>query len=280
MNLLTNNVWLMEPQALNRYAHFLSYPLGDLSDLKAQVDGVASRVQGGVSVIPVQGPMVKSAGLIEEILGFTSTNQIREAVEEAAADESVNQIVLQIDSPGGSVGGLAELADAVFAARDQKPVIAQVDGQAASAAFQVASQASQINMGREDMVGSIGVRLMLFDLSEAFANEGIEAVPIDTGEFKSAGALGTEITERQREDFQRIVDQFMDGFTDAIMRGRGMSEEAVQEVSDGRLFIGQEAVSLGLADEIKTLRETLSELSQQNRGQTARAKARLRLAQV
>jgi protease-4 len=119
---------------------------------------------------------------------------------------------------------------------------------------------------------------MLYDFSKLFENEGIEAVPIDTGEFKSAGAMGTEITERQREDFQRIVDRYFDGFVEAIMRGRDMTEASVREVADGRMFVGQEGVDLGLVDGIQTLRETLSNLSAQRRqGNSRRAAARVRL---
>jgi len=128
------------------------------------------------------------------------------------------------------------------------------------------------------MVGSIGVKLMLYDFSQAFENEGVKAIPIDTGEFKSAGEMGTEITEEQQADFQRIVDRFFDGFINAVMRGRNMSEESVRAVADGRVFIGQEAVDSNLVDGIQTLRETLSNLRQSNQTNTRRARARVRVA--
>lgn len=284
MNLLTSNVWAIEPFAFDRYLRMaaklstLDLSRIDESVAAAMEEGSQPRIQGGVARIPVRGPLVKSVGFIEAILGFTSTADIQAMVEAAAADESVKQIVLEVDSPGGSVSGIAELADAVFTARDDKPVIAQVDGMAASAGYMIASQATEIYAGREDMTGSIGVRLMLYDFSKLFEEVGIEAVPIDTGEFKSAGAMGTEITERQREDFQRIVDTYFDGFVDAIMRGRDMAEAGVREVADGRIFVGQESVDLGLVDGIQTMRETLSNLASSNRQTSRRAAARVRVA--
>lgn len=275
MNLLTSNVWAIEPTAFDRYVRMAAKLSSmDLSSVEAQMDQ-GPRIQGGVARIPVRGPLVKSVGFIEAILGFSSTTSIQQMVEQAAADESVKNIVLEVDSPGGSVSGLAELADAIFAAKDEKPVIAQVDGMAASAGYLIASQATEIFAGREDMVGSIGVRLMLYDFSKLFESEGVEAVPIDTGEFKSAGAMGTEITEAQRADFQRIVDIYFDGFIDAITRGRSMSESAAREVGDGRMFVGQEAVDLGLVDGIQTLRDTLSNLATRQTNRRAAARVRV-----
>lgn len=282
MNLLMNSIWAMEPSALDRYmrmaAHINRLEMSD--EIKALYDDEEKqvRVQNGIARVPVRGPLVKSRGLIETIMGFSSTSEIQRMVEDAVADESVKQIVLEVDSPGGSVSGLAELADAIYTARDTKPVIAQVDGMAASAGYQIASQANQIFAGREDMVGSIGVKLMLYDFSQAFEEAGIEAVPIDTGEFKSAGEMGTEITEEQRADFQRLVDRYFDGFVDAIMRGRGMSEASVREVADGRVFIGSEAEGLGLIDGVQTLRETLTQLAQQNQSRSRLSQARVRLS--
>lgn len=280
MNLMTSNIWAIEPQAFDRYLRMAAKLSSlDTKGIESLLDEGGVRVQGGIARVPVRGPLVKSVGFIEAILGFSSTTDIQRMVEDAASDESVKQIVLEIDSPGGSVSGMAELADAIYSARDVKPVIAQVDGVAASGGYWAASQANEIFMGRMDMVGSIGVRLMLYDFSQMFENEGIEAIPIDTGEFKSAGAFGTEITEAQREDFQRTVDKYFDGFVDAIMRGRGMSESSVREVGDGRVFVGQEGVDLGLADGIQTLRETLQNLAESNRQSTGRrAAARVRVS--
>jgi ClpP class serine protease len=159
-------------------------------------DGLPIRVDEGVAIIPLMGPMMRRAGPIAARYGIAGTDGVRLAIESAVADDDVDQILLRIDSPGGSVSGLDQLGDAISAAK--KPVTALVDGMAASAAYYVASQADRIVLGRNDLVGSIGTRMMLYDFSRQFENDGVEAVPIDTGKHKSAGALGTKITDEQR----------------------------------------------------------------------------------
>lgn len=243
-----------------------------------------STVVGDVAIIPLQGPMLKFAGILERY-GFTSSRRVQWAIERAAADPKVEKILLWIDSPGGSVDGLAELGDAVRQAAKVKEVIAQVDGMAASAAYYAAAQATRILMGRTDMVGSIGTRLMLYDFSAAFEKAGIKAIPIDTGKYKSAGAPGTAITEDQRADFQRVVDTYFADFRGVVSRGRKLPSFALDEIADGRVFIGREAIIRRLADGIATMDQTLAHLrrnspeARRRRNAVALAMARLRTTQ-
>jgi signal peptide peptidase SppA len=221
----------------------------------------APQLIGGVSVIPIVGVMWKDA----RFRGYADTRAITDSVKAASGDDNVRAIVLRIDSPGGSVDGLAELGDAILSARGVKPVIAQVDGMAASAAYYAASQASRIVAGRMDMVGSIGTRIMLYDFSKYFSEVGIKAIPIDSSPedrpFKSAAIQGTEITELQQADFQRIVDDYFGDFRNVVIRGRGMSAESFDAVADGRVWVGDEARKVGLIDGLATLGETLAALS-------------------
>ena len=246
----------------------------------AERSGLPVQRRGNVAIVQLAGPMVKRGGFIARLFGLTSTLDVQRAVQAAAVDDDVETIVLMIDSPGGSVAGLAELADTVFAARRQKPVIAQIDGMATSAAYYIASQATVIHAGRADLVGSIGTRMILLDMSKMFEDAGIETVVIDTGEFKSAGVEGTEITERQRADFQRVVDGFQADFVAAIDRGRQMTKAQIKQVSDGRVFRADEALDLGLVDAIKPADDTLAELQSAQptrRRRTAAARARVAL---
>lgn len=286
--IVSDNIFAMEPLALQRFVEYTRlYFSGDLKGKvpdeairSAQLQQQGRRTER-TAVVPIEGPIMKVPAALNELaalLGIASPRAIAEQVRAAAQDEDVSQIMLLVDSPGGSVSGLTEAVDAVFNARESKPIVAQVDGVAASAAYMIASQAHEIRLGRGDMLGSIGTRLQLFDLSRMFENEGIESVVIDTGEFKSAGALGTQITERQREDFQRIVDRFFSDFVQAVMRGRGMTEAQVMEVADGRLFVGSEATENGLADSVMPFEETVAALT--NRSAPARVNARLRLSQA
>ena len=185
------------------------------------------------------------------LFGGTTTLELTAAIANAARDEDVKEIVILVDSPGGSVDGLTELVDTVKAAAATKPVIARIEGMAASAALQAISHATRIEAGRMDMIGSIGTRLMLLDSSEFFEKQGLKTIAIDTGEFKSAGADGLEITEEQIAHFQHIVDGFFNDFIKSISKGRGMTEAKVREIADGRMFFAEEAKANGLIDTIR-----------------------------
>jgi capsid assembly protease len=244
---------------LTAYAkHCAEKGIDDVQAVSGQRDGLPISVDGGVAVVSLMGTMLRRAGPVAKFFGFTGTESVRAAIDAANADPDVERILLRVDSPGGSVSGLDQLGESV--AMSSKPVTAVVDGMAASAAYYVASQAKRVVAGRNDMVGSIGTRLMLYDYSKMFAKEGIEAVPIDTGEFKSAGAFGTKITEAQRADFQRLVDFYYADFLSTVARGRGMREEDVRKVADGRLFPPSEAMTSRLIDGVSTLERTLTEM--------------------
>lgn len=276
--------WNIHPQAaqdaMSRVSAYYSYcathGIEDGPADTAARDGLPIRVTQGVAVIPMMGPMMRRAGPMARIFGIAGTDSTRLAIEVALADESVERILLRMDSPGGSVSGLDQLGDVVNNA--DKPIVAQVEGMAASAAYYVAAQTDRIMVGRTDLVGSIGTRIMLYDFSKAFEEAGIEPVPIDTGEFKSAGAMGTEITEAQRADFQRIVDFYFEDFVRAVSRGRNMTEAAVKDAADGRMFTPEEAIELSLIDGIAGLERTLNELrgqSQTRRTESARARLQI-----
>ncbi len=242
------------------------------------------RTMGPLAIIPITGLMLKDVpdwalwffeGLISD------TRRVASAVAIAAADPAVQAIVLRIDSPGGSVDGLSELGDAIAAAAGQKRLIAQVDGTAASAAYYAASQAGEIRAGKMDVTGSIGVIWELYDYSALYAEQGIEAVPIATSEFKYAGMEGTELTSSQRAEFQRLVDQFFAQFKAAVQQGRRMSAMELAAVSDARVWLGIDALRLRLIDRISTIDETVSEVLRDSqddgagRMRMARARARV-----
>ena len=236
----------------------------------ASREGLPIQVAGGVGVISIEGVMTR---FIQGARMVTAMEAVEAAVRSAAGDRAIGSILLRINSPGGSVDGLAQLADTVKAAAGSKRVVAQIAGMGASAAYYVASQASEIRAERTNLVGSLGARLLVMDLSRLAKNEGVEVIPIDSAPedrpFKSAGAPGTEITKAQRADFQRIVDAFAEDFRTAVMNGRNMSREQLDAVFDGRVWQAGKAVELGLVDQVATLRQTLSELRTESPGSGA-----------
>ena len=273
-----DSFWAIEPLAAERLKAIVeAQGVEAMRSSRTYSPSLPMEKREGVAVIEISGPMTKRpGGLFQVLFGGTATSLVQEAVEQAAADPGIGAILLLVDSPGGSVGGLAELGDVVFKARQQKTVWAQVDGMAASAAYYVASQAERIFAGRMDWIGSIGTRLMLFDFSKRFEYLGIKAIPIVTGEFKAAGAMGTAITEEHRSYFQAIVDRFQADFLAMIVRGRKMAMGEVKAVADGKIFLAAEASRLRLIDGIQNFDGTLTQLQKlaaARRGNSSNAKA-------
>jgi signal peptide peptidase SppA len=229
---------------------------------------------GSTAVISIKGPLMKSQpGTIAEFCPSATTVDMQNQIQRAVASDQVDQILLWIDSPGGSVDGSIELADAVYEARQQKPVTAQVDGLAASAGYWIASQASEIVAGRSDLIGSIGVFSVLYDMSRMAENDGIKVIPVQSGKFKTTGLPGTKISDEQIADEQRVVNAYFSDFKAAIQRGRGdrMTSEQIDQVADGRVFkADSEALGFGLIDRVGYLRQTLRNV-QQNTSRKRRA---------
>jgi signal peptide peptidase SppA len=226
---------------------------------EAQRDGAPLWTESGVAVIEVRGVMIKGGS---EWWGECPTDRVGEAVRASMLDPEIFASMMLYDTPGGSVDGLAELADDIKAHAKVKPIVAQVAGMCASAGYYEAACCQKIYAQRMDLVGSIGTRMMLYDWSKLFEKEGLKAIPIDTGEYKSAGAQGTEITKNHQAYFQSIVDVYFKDFFDVVTAGRAakMSPEQVKKASDGRVWIAHECLTMGLIDGIQTPPQTLAQL--------------------
>lgn len=211
-----------------------------------------------IAVVPIGGTMMKS----EPSMGGTSTVQVRRDVRAAADDPNVSGILLRIDSPGGTVAGTADLAADVRAARRKKPVWAQVEDGAASAAYWVASQTDAIyaNAGTA-LVGSIGTLFTVYDASAAAEKEGVKAMVFATGPLKGAGFPGAPITEEQSGYFQRLVNETQSHFDAAVQKGRGMTATQLAAVRTGGVFPAGEALALKLIDGIRSTDSTLAALA-------------------
>lgn len=260
--------WAIEPKA---FAPLIGRPV-DLS-ITPRVAHSETRdggytIQNGVAVIDLSGAMSKYPTLFQMIFGVGQTiGDVEAQVRAAAADAAVNAILLRVDSPGGTVAGTSDLADAVFEARRKKTVYAYISDMGASAAYYVASQADRVYADADAMVGSIGVYLVVPDYSKMAEAEGVKVNVVRAGEGKGAGVPGTPVTESQLADCQREVDQLNEVFVENVARGRNWPVERVMKLNDGRVHVGRHAQALGLIDGIRTMDETLSELMGQSLGQ-------------
>ena len=240
----------------------------------ARVDGnkvleqAAYRVHDGLAVIDIVGTMQKQ----QSSFGGTSTVAVRRAVRAAAQDSDVNAILLRIESPGGAVNGTDELAAEVRKAAAVKPVEAYIEDLGASAAYWVASQASNVWANNLAKVGSIGTYAVIHDYSAHAAQQGVKVHVIRAGAMKGAGTPGTELTSEQIANFQRLIDSTNAHFVEAVTSGRKLPPERVKQLADGRVYLGKEAVELGLADGVKTFDEVCTSLMQAGKPKTRSTK--------
>jgi len=250
-------LWAMDATHLRRLVcdlhHANLQSLGPVVGLSSpSVDTTAGG--GPVATIPIHGVIMKKVPGVFSMLGIeaTGTTETTAAIQAALADDSIEEIEISVDSPGGSVAGVQQLADLIHEARKVKPVKAVVSDMAASAAYWLASQADTIEANPSALIGSIGVYRVLVDSSKAMDDDGIQVHLIKSGEHKGTGTPGVHISEAQIEEEQRIVDGVADMFVGAVARGRGLAIEKVREFATGSTWFADEAQPMGLVDEITT----------------------------
>lgn len=213
---------------------------------------------GSVAVVGIRGTIMPRASLMSEYSGGVSAEGIGRAVDAAAADKTVSSILLDIDSPGGAVYGIVEAADKIAEARAQKRVVAMANPVAASAAYWLAAQASEIVVTPSGQVGSIGVIAIHADTSKADEMAGERYTIIAAGANKAERAPYAPLSTGALLAWQEDADQYYRMFLDAVAKGRGIGAKTVEDnFGQGRMRLAADAVRLGMADRIGTLQSTL-----------------------
>jgi signal peptide peptidase SppA len=216
----------------------------------------------GVGIVPVVGTLVnRGVAIGEDSSGFTSYESIAAQLHAALADPQVQSILLDIESAGGEASGMFALTQAIRVARAQKPVTALVNDMAASAAYGIAASATDTVVSPTSITGSIGVVLMHLDQSAEMQAKGRKPTLIFAGAHKVDGNPFGPLSENVRADLQREVDTFYARFVDQVAAGRSKLTADAIRATEARIFIGSEAIDVGLADRVGTFEETLSRLS-------------------
>ncbi len=202
-------------------------------------------VEDGIGVVAIEGPILRKPDLFARIFfGATSSEEIGDAIREAAGRDDIKAVFLNIDSPGGTVAGTPELANAVAALDKKKPVYAFSSGLMCSAAYWVASQARAIYATPSAQVGSIGVVQAVLDNSAALDKAGIKVEVFSVGKYKAMGAPGTPLTDDQRELISSNLAEIAGEFHAAVLaKGRAIPAEAME----GQTFSGKQAQRHNLA---------------------------------
>jgi capsid assembly protease len=269
---MNGKLWYIHEQKMNEILAFLELKLSGgsasadvITAIRAATEASAARARstaasgGSVAVIPVYGVIMHRPSMDLSGPGGTSCQILGRKIREAVDDPNVSAIVLDVDSPGGDTDGVDELAAEIYNARKQKKITAVSNCLMASAAYYLASQASEVVVSPSSMTGSIGVYCVHEDDSEMLSKLGVKLTLIKFGENKAEGNNAEPLTDAGRQHLQEMVDTFGAMFEKAVARGRGVSRDEVHsKFGQGRVFDAKQAVKLGIADRVATLDEVLS----------------------
>jgi len=264
--------WAILPAKLEQIAGFLARKargeqlseaeiaaaVGDRQPGGAQVQRV-----GSVAVIPVLGTIAHRMEQFQSLSGpgGTSTNLLANRIREAAADPAVSSIILDIDSGGGAVGGVPELAELIMQLKQQKKIIAVASDFAASAAYWIAAAASEVVVTPSGQVGSIGVFMMHQDISKMAEMEGVKTTFVHAGPHKVEGNSFEPLSEEARASLQGKVDGYYEMFVKSVAQGRGVTPARVRaDFGGGRMLLAKDALAAGMVDRIDTMDGTLERL--------------------
>lgn len=233
-------------------------------EIEARVDAakpapVRRARANNVAIVPIHGMLTHRADLFSDVSGMTSLERVRSEIDEAAAEKAVDTIMLHIDSPGGSTDGVAETAAMVRDVRQAKPVVAVADTMAASAAYWIGSQASELVVTPSGTVGSIGIYTVHQDLHRALEQAGIDTTIVFKGERKIEGNPTEPLSPDAKAALQETVDEFYDMFVSDVALGRGVSVDAVLGTyGQGRGVTARRALAAGMVDAVEPFAATLA----------------------
>lgn len=212
--------------------------------------------EGTLGIVRIQGSLVNGDDAFwNEIFGAVGYGEIRNAVLQLAFDPEVTSIMLDIDSGGGQVSGLTDAAEVLRTVdAHYKPVFAHTGGSMCSAAYFLGSCARRVTAASLAEVGSIGVLVVHRSVARALEENGIDVKVIRSGEFKALGNPYEQLSDEARKTIQQSCDYTYEQFLAHVAKQRGVLPSYVKEhMGEGRVFIGQQAMDVGLVDEVLSL---------------------------
>jgi protease-4 len=181
--------------------------------------------------------------------------EVEKDLDRLATDNSVSAVLLHLDTPGGEVSGGEGIHEAVQHLAAKKPVVAVMDGTAASAGYMIAVAAPHIVARESTITGSIGVILETTNFGGLLDKLGVSVDPLVSGPLKGQPSFDKPLTPEGRTVLQGMVGDLYDQFVGIVADGRHMDPARVRTLADGRAYTGRQAKALGLVDEIGGDRE-------------------------
>ncbi|CAJ4967885.1 peptidase S49 [Burkholderia pseudomallei] len=236
----------------------------DAAQIEARRGEATRSGNGAIAVLPFYGISAQRTSPMDDVsgTGLMSIQRYTQAFRAALADDSIGGILMDIDSPGGSVYGVMELANEIYQARNQKPVYAISNSLAASAAYWIASSASEFYVTPGGEVGSIGVFVPHQNLEKALEKEGIETTLISAGKYKTEGNPFGPLSDEARAAMQTRVDAYYGAFTRGVAKNRGVDVATVREgMGQGRVLSASSAKAENMVDGVATFDEVVRKLA-------------------
>lgn len=215
----------------------------------------------GVAIIPVVGTLLhRDAYSYWSGQRLPSYQSIADMIEDAVTDSNIKAVLLDVDSPGGVAAGCLDFAEAIAKMRGIKPIWASINEFGCSAAYAVASAADKIVLGKSGRVGSIGVVAMHFDMSAAMEKWGEKVTYLYAGAHKTDGSPYMPLTDQARAAFMSNIEAQYQRFCEVVAANRGISVDQARK-TEAAIYRGEEAVKVGLADEVMTQQEAIMALA-------------------
>lgn len=219
-------------------AFFYAYSTGGESRALALLSG------DGIGVLQVQGAIEDSNEFLRELKRFRDAPWIK-------------AVVVRIDSPGGAVAPTQEIFEEIIKAKKSKPLIASMGSMATSGGYYIAAACDKIVANPGTLTGSIGVIMQLNNVEELMKKIGVKGLNIKSGVNKDIGSPFAPLSAEGREILQSLVDNVHGQFVSAVAKGRGLEEDQVRRLADGRVYSGAQAKELGLIDQFGNLEDAI-----------------------
>lgn len=279
---MASSIWAILPAKFLAMQEALTYLAagGEFSPEEVRaIVGAAPRssgsARGSIAVLPLMGVIARRAGMMGEASGGTSIEAFASQFRTLLADQTVGTIVLEVDSPGGVIDGVEEMAAEIYQARSVKPIVAIADTIAASAAYWIASAASELVVTPSGQVGSIGVFTEHVDESGMLEKMGVRPTLISAGKFKTEGNPYEPLSEEGQAAAQERVDEVYGMFVRAVARHRSVGVADVREgFGEGRMVGAKKALESGMVDRVETMDEMMRRLMRKRQSGNANPPAK------
>lgn len=263
MNLRAAGLQFTQEEISSRINQHQQTRLGQAGALLGEdsISGTKPQIIDGVAVLPVQGMLAPRMDMFMQYSGGTSTQELIAWIEDAATNQKVNSILLDIDSPGGDAHGNQEVADLLRQVREDMPVKAVISNLGASAAYYIGSAAGELIASPSAEVGSIGVYYVHREDTKANEADGYTYNVFRAGDDKNVANQHEVLTGHARQVTQQRMDALYRQFVQSVADGRKVSTEVVlADFGGGRVMLADQALAAGMVDRVATLQQVFQEM--------------------